>query len=104
MSACCGRCRGCDACADDRAGGVWMRVLFLSQVLPYPLDAGPKVRAYYTVRHLAQRHAVSLLTFVRPGDPPGAIEHLRGICESVETINMRRGRPRDAWHLARSLV
>ena len=81
-----------------------MRVLFLSQVLPYPLDAGPKVRAYFTLRHLAQRHAVSLLTFVRPGDPPSAIEHLRGICETVETITMRRGRPRDAWHLARSLV
>jgi glycosyltransferase involved in cell wall biosynthesis len=81
-----------------------MRVLFLSQVLPYPLDAGPKVRAYFTLRHLAQRHAVSLLTFVRPGDPPRAIEHLRGICEAVETITMRRGRPRDAWHLARSLV
>ena len=81
-----------------------MRVLFLTQVLPYPLDAGPKVRAYYTLRHLAQSHAVSLLSFVRPGDPPGAVEHLRSICETVETINIRRGRTRDAWHLARSLV
>lgn len=81
-----------------------MRVLFLTQVLPYPLDAGPKVRAYYTLRHLAQRYSVSLLTFVRPSDPPGAVEHLRSMCETVETINIRRGRTRDAWHLARSLV
>ena len=81
-----------------------MRVLFLTQVLPYPLDAGPKVRAYYTLRHLAQRHAVSLLTFVRPNDPPSAVDHLRSICESVETIDIRRGRARDAWHLARSLI
>jgi glycosyltransferase involved in cell wall biosynthesis len=81
-----------------------MRVLFLTQVLPYPLDAGPKVRAYYTLCHLARRHAVSLLSFVRPSDPPSAVEHLRGICETVETINIRRGRMRDAWHLARSLV
>jgi glycosyltransferase involved in cell wall biosynthesis len=81
-----------------------MRVLFLTQVLPYPLDAGPKVRAYYTLRHLAQRHAVSLLSFARPSDPPGAVEHLRTICEAVETIQIQRGRMRDVWHLARSLA
>src|SRR5438270_800201 len=104
MSACCARCRGCDAQADGRLSEGRMRVLFLTQVLPYPLDAGPKVRAYYTLRHLAQRHAVSLLSFVRATDPPSAVEHLRGICETVETITIRRGRTRDAWHLARSLV
>jgi polysaccharide biosynthesis protein PslH len=81
-----------------------MRVLFLTQVLPYPLDAGPKVRAYYTLRHLAQRHAVSLLSFARPSDPPGAVDHLRTICEAVETIQIQRGRMRDVWHLARSLA
>lgn len=81
-----------------------MRVLFLTQVLPYPLDAGPKVRAYYTLRHLAQRHDVSLLSFTRPSDPPAAVEHLRSLCETVETVNIRRGRTRDAWYLARSLV
>jgi glycosyltransferase involved in cell wall biosynthesis len=81
-----------------------MRVLFLTQVLPYPLDAGPKVRAYYTLRHLAQRHAVSLLSFARPSDSPDAVEHLRTICEAVETIQIQRGRMRDVWHLARSLV
>jgi glycosyltransferase involved in cell wall biosynthesis len=81
-----------------------MRVLFLTQVLPYPLDAGPKVRAYYTLRHIAEQHAVSLLSFVRPSDPPSALEHLRGICESVETVRIRRGRTRDVLHLARSLV
>jgi hypothetical protein len=29
-----------------------MRILFLSQVLPYPLDAGPKMRSYFVLRHL----------------------------------------------------
>ena len=32
-----------------------MRVLFLTQVLPYPLDAGPKIRAYYVLRHLGDQ-------------------------------------------------
>ena len=42
-----------------------MNILFLTQVLPYPLDASPKVRAYFVLRHLAQHHAVTLATFVR---------------------------------------
>ena len=32
------------------------RVLFLTELLPYPLVAGAKIRAYYTLRHLAARH------------------------------------------------
>ncbi len=47
-----------------------VRILFLTQVLPYPLDAGPKIRAYYTLRYLAQRHDITLLSFVRPADRP----------------------------------
>jgi glycosyltransferase involved in cell wall biosynthesis len=81
-----------------------MRILFLTQVLPYPLDAGPKVRAYYTLRYLAQHHGVTLLSFVRPGDRPEAVEHLRTICGTVHTVPMHRSRVRDAWYLLRSLV
>ena len=81
-----------------------MRILFLTQVLPYPLDAGPKVRAYYTLRHLAQNHEVHLLSFGREGDPPAAETHLRSLCASVDTIPLRRGRLRDVWHLGRSIL
>lgn len=65
-------------------------VLFLCQVLPYPLDAGPKVRAYYMLRHLSQQHAVTLLAFVRPDDPPGAVAHLKEVCAAVHTVPMQR--------------
>ena len=44
-----------------------LRILFLTQVLPYPLDAGPKVRAYYVLRYLAERgHRLIPLRFVGP--------------------------------------
>jgi glycosyltransferase involved in cell wall biosynthesis len=81
-----------------------MRILFLTQVLPYPLDAGPKIRAYYTLRYLSQQHEITLLSFVRPGDPPEAVEYLRSFCQAVHTVPMRRSRARDAWHLLRSLA
>jgi glycosyltransferase involved in cell wall biosynthesis len=65
-------------------------ILFLTQVLPYPLNAGPKVRAYHMLRHLAERHQVTLVSFVRPDDTPDAIQHLQGICQAVHTVPMRR--------------
>ena len=81
-----------------------MRILFLTQVLPYPLDAGPKIRAYYVLRHLAERHEVTLLSFVRGSEKPEHIEHLRGFCREVHTVLMHRTKARDAWHLLRSLT
>lgn len=81
-----------------------MKILFLTQVLPFPLDAGPKVRAYYVLRHLAQTHEVTLLSFVRTTDTPEAIDHLRQICAAVHTVPMPRGKLRDGAHLMQSLV
>ncbi len=72
------------------------RVMFLTQVLPYPLDAGPKVRAYYVLRHLAERHEVTLVSFVRPDDRPESVAHLEGICQHVTVVPMERSRVRDA--------
>jgi glycosyltransferase involved in cell wall biosynthesis len=81
-----------------------MRILFLSQVLPYPLDAGPKIRAYFTLRHLAGRHEIVLLSFARTSDTPEAVEHLSRFCRQVETVPMTRSVVREAWSGARSLV
>ena len=81
-----------------------MRILFLSQLLPYPPDAGAKVRSYYTLRWLAARHAVTLVAFTRPGDPPEALDHLQGFCQAVHTVPLRRTPWRDVVALAGSLL
>lgn len=78
-------------------------ILFLTQVLPYPLDAGPKVRAYHVLRWLAARADVHLASFVRPDDSAAAVDHLRSFCASVHTVPMRRRAARDIGHLLRSL-
>jgi glycosyltransferase involved in cell wall biosynthesis len=67
-----------------------VRILFLTQVLPYPLDAGAKMRAYYVLRHLTRAHRVTLASFVRPEDSPEAVEHLATFCETVHTVPMVR--------------
>ncbi len=81
-----------------------MRILFLTQVLPYPLDAGPKVRAYYVLRHLAQEHEVTLVSFVRATDTPDAIAHLGEFCAKVHTVPMPRATWRNAKDMLRSLI
>ncbi len=74
-----------------------MRILFLSQLLPLPLDAGPKIRAYYVLRYLAAAgHSVTLLCFVRPGDRADDVETLGRYCAAVETVPLTRSRWKDA--------
>jgi glycosyltransferase involved in cell wall biosynthesis len=81
-----------------------LKILFLCQLVPYPVDSGPKVRAYYVLRWLAQHHRVILLAFSRPDDRPEALEHLRSFCEEVMTIPLTRSRSRDIQALLISLV
>jgi glycosyltransferase involved in cell wall biosynthesis len=82
-----------------------VRILFLSQLLPLPLDAGPKIRAYYVLRYLVEAgHDVTVLCFVRPGDRPEDLEALGRYCTAVETVPLRRSRWKDACDGVRSLV
>lgn len=81
-----------------------MHILYLSQVLPYPIDAGPKMRSYFVLRYLAQKHRVTLLTFVRDTDRPEDIAHLAEICYAVHTVPIQRNRLRDVKFLLQSMV
>jgi glycosyltransferase involved in cell wall biosynthesis len=72
------------------------RILVLTELLPYPLVSGAKIRAYYVLKHLASRHRVTLLSFVRAEDRPEYIAHLSGFLEAVHTVPMQRSWPRNA--------
>ena len=79
------------------------RILFLTQVLPYPLDSGAKIRAYYVLRHLAQQHEVTLVSFVRADDRPDHVAHLERFCQAVYTVPMRRSHLLDVRALVQGL-
>ncbi len=81
-----------------------MKILYLSQVLPWPLDAGPKMRSYFALKHLARRHDVTLVTFVRPTDKPEHIAEMERICAAVHTVPMPRAAWRDGLFLLKSLL
>ncbi len=80
-----------------------MEVLFLTQVLPYPPDSGPKVKTWNVLKCLTRKHRITLVSFVR-GDQSSAVARLRGICREVHTVQMVRGSVHDAMALCRSLL
>jgi polysaccharide biosynthesis protein PslH len=73
-----------------------MRVLFLSHLVPYPLDTGAKIRAYYVLRQLVRAgHEVSVCAFSRPEDRAEHAQHLRSLCSKVHIVPMERSWRRD---------
>lgn len=82
-----------------------MRILFLSQLLPCPLDAGPKIRAHYVLQYLAEAgHDVTLVSFLRPGDRPADLRATQRLCRGLETVPLARSRKRDVVDGMRSLA
>ncbi len=67
-----------------------MRILFITDYLPYPLVSGDRIRVYNLIRRVAGQHQVSLAGFVQtPGEANGA-SNLREFCHRVETLNLPR--------------
>lgn len=63
-----------------------MRILVLSTWFPYPLSQGSKIRAYYLIKNLAQRHEVALISFEDVPVEPSWINPIREICQKVELV------------------
>ena len=81
-----------------------MRILFLTQLWPWPLDAGAKVRAYHVLQHLAAAgHKITLASLVRDEEARQDAGPVRSLCEEVLTVPLRRSPGRDVFHLLGSL-
>ncbi|MBI3243386.1 MAG: glycosyltransferase [Chloroflexi bacterium] len=80
-----------------------MKVLLLTQVLPYPPDSGPKVKTLNVLKYLARHHEVTLVSFVR-GDQSADVKQLDRYCRAIHTVPMERAAIHDALAMARSLL
>lgn len=80
-----------------------MRILLLTQVLPFPPDSGPKVKTWNLIKYLARHHEVILASFVR-GDQTDSIHQLEKYCREVHTVPMERGMFRDLRYLVQSFL
>ncbi len=85
-----------------KLGLMLMRILFLTQIIPYPPNAGPRVKTWNVLRYLAGRgHEVTLLSFVRP-EEEAFLPVLRQVCRAVYTVPIRRSRLADGFYWLRS--
>ena len=80
-----------------------MRILLLTQVLPFPPDSGPKVKTWNLIKYLASNHEVILASFVR-GDQTDSIRQLEKYCREVHTVPIERGVFRDLMYLVQSFL
>ncbi len=80
-----------------------MRILLLTQIVPYPPDSGPKVKTYHVLRYLAGRgHRITLATFVRQ-DEEQHLQSLQPFCAELHAVPLRRSRLADVRAYAQSL-
>jgi polysaccharide biosynthesis protein PslH len=81
-----------------------MKILFLTQIVPYPPDAGPRVKTWHVLRQLAERgHEIILATFVR-SEETQYLEVLKTVCSEVHPVEMHRSRLSDLGYGLRSYL
>ncbi len=81
-----------------------MKILFLTQIVPFPPDAGPKVKTWHVLRSLVgQGHSVTLVSFVRPEEVQ-YIPVLQELCKAVHTVQIYRSRIADMGYMIRSYL
>jgi len=80
-----------------------MKILFLTQVLPYPPNSGPKFKTWNVLKYLSRRHQVVLVSFVRE-EKRESLEAIRALGIEVHTVPMKRGVARDIGFALWSLL
>lgn len=80
-----------------------MRILLLTQLLPYPPDSGAKIRCLNVLKHLSANHKVTLLAFTREEPNKEALRELNRYCVQLHVIKLNRSRMSDIVFWAASL-
>ena len=81
-----------------------MKLLFVTEKLPFPLDTGGNVRSWHLLQGLARDHEVTLLAGTEPDFPPASIEAFRPWCRTVLTTPLpARSAVADVFTLAGGL-
>jgi polysaccharide biosynthesis protein PslH len=68
-----------------------VRILFVTENLPYPLDSGGRIRSFHVLKALALRHQVTLVTCMHQSCPPDALRNFKPLCSDVRLLQNARG-------------
>jgi polysaccharide biosynthesis protein PslH len=81
-----------------------MRILFVTETVPYPLDSGGRIKTFYTLQALSSAHEVHCHAFIREPRQAEAAEPLRQVAASVALHLTPRSVAREALFAAQSLT
>ena len=65
-----------------------MKILVVLPRIPFPLDKGDKLRAYYQIRELSKRHDIYLFCLTHSAPQPSQIEALRPFCRDIRIVRL----------------
>jgi polysaccharide biosynthesis protein PslH len=81
-----------------------LRILFVTEFLPWPINTGGRIRTFHLLQQAAYRHEVTLVTQAAPDDTVGC-EMMRKTGARLYTVPLRRrSHARQALEAARSLA
>lgn len=66
-----------------------MKVLFLANLIPFPLDSGGKIFSYSTLKAVSQNNDVDLLCFYEKEDAQQGIRALQSYCGTINALPIR---------------
>ena len=67
-----------------------MKIFFLTPRVPYPIDKGDKLRAYYQIKFLSKRHEIFLFSLDENSCYKKENNPLRNICKEVRVVKLSR--------------
>jgi polysaccharide biosynthesis protein PslH len=65
-----------------------LRVLFITEFLPWPLNTGGRIRTYHILRQVGLRHEVTLVTQKAPKDTEGE-EQIRALVSQLYSVPLK---------------
>jgi len=81
-----------------------MRILFITEKFPYPLNNGGNIRTYHILRCLSERHSVTLFSIEPETDKTKAVNFIKEICDVKTFPRKRRSAPWKAFYMLQSML
>lgn len=67
-----------------------MKIVVVTSRFPYPLEKGDKLRLYFQIKHLAQKHEIILLSLADEPISKSSLEHIQGFCKAVHVFPIKK--------------
>jgi glycosyltransferase involved in cell wall biosynthesis len=81
-----------------------MKILFLTQLFPYPPICGGTILSWNVLRHLGAQHDVTLVCFVRKEPVKEQMDAVKSLCKDIHTVFIKRSTAANIKSAAESLI